>query len=92
MSVTQWFQSQAADFYDTGYKSWSLGMTDVSIPEVNMLKNNSTLAAVSFPINLSITLGFTCVKSPRETYFVNALRMCVCVCVCVCMCVCGGEG
>ena len=27
MSVTQWFQSQAADFYNTGYKSWSYGMT-----------------------------------------------------------------
>ena len=35
MSVTQWFQSQAADFYDTGYKSWSHGMTNFSILEVN---------------------------------------------------------
>ena len=33
MDVTQWFQSQAADFYDTGYKSWSHGMTNVSIFE-----------------------------------------------------------
>ena len=49
ISVTQWFQSQAADFYDTGFKSWSHGMTNVSIPEMNMLKNNSTLA-VSDPI------------------------------------------
>ena len=31
MSVAQWFQSQAADFYDTGYKSWSHSMTKVSI-------------------------------------------------------------
>ena len=35
MSVTQWFQSQAADFYDTGYESWSYGMVNVSIPEIN---------------------------------------------------------
>ena len=28
MSVTQWFQSQAADFYDTGYKSWFHGRTN----------------------------------------------------------------
>ena len=45
-------------------------MTNVSIPEVNMLKNSSVLA-VSAPINLSIKLGF--VNGPRETYFVNAL-------------------
>ena len=49
MSVTQWFQSQAAEFYDTRYKCWSHGMTKVSIPELNMLKNSSTLA-VSVPI------------------------------------------
>ena len=41
--VSQWFQSQAAEIYDTGYKNWSRGMTDVSIPKVNMLKNISTL-------------------------------------------------
>jgi hypothetical protein len=35
---TQWFQSQAADFYDTVYRSWSHGMTNVSIPVANMLK------------------------------------------------------
>ena len=29
MSVTQWFQFRGADFYDTGYKSWSHGMTNV---------------------------------------------------------------
>ena len=38
MIVTQLFQSQAADFYDTGYKIWSHGMTHVSVPEVYMLK------------------------------------------------------
>ena len=37
---TQWFQSQAADFYYTGYKSWSHGMTTVAILEVNVLKNS----------------------------------------------------
>ena len=35
------------------YKAWSHNMTNASIPEVNMLKNSSTLA-VSVPINLSI--------------------------------------
>ena len=38
MSVTQWLQSRAVYLYDTGYKSWSHGMTNVSIPEVNMFK------------------------------------------------------
>ena len=52
--VKQWFQSQAAYFYDTGYKSWSHGMTNVSVPEV---KNSPTLA-VSLTKNLSIKLGF----------------------------------
>jgi hypothetical protein len=37
---TQWFQSQAADFYDTVYRSWSHGMTDVSIPVANILKKS----------------------------------------------------
>ena len=47
--------------------------TNVSIPEVNMSKNSSTLA-VSVPINLLIKLGFVSVNGPRETYFVDALR------------------
>ena len=63
MSVTQWFQSQAADFYDTGYKSWYHGITNVSVPEENMLKNNSTLAA-SVPINIYIKLGFVSINTP----------------------------
>ena len=74
MSVTQWFQSQAADFYNTGYRSWSHGMTNISIPEVNMLKNSSTIA-VSVTINLSIKFGFVSVNDRRETYFVNTLRI-----------------
>ena len=72
--LLQYFQSQAADFYDTGYKSWPHGMTNVSIPEATMLKNSLTLA-VSVPINLSIKLGFVSVNGPRETYFVDAIRM-----------------
>ena len=40
---------------------------------VNMLKNSSTLA-VSVPINLFIKFGFVSANSPRETYFVDALR------------------
>ena len=59
--MSQWFQSQAAEFYDTGYKSWSHGMTNVSIPEVNMLKDSTTLS-VSVPIHLSIKLGFISVN------------------------------
>ena len=51
MFATQWFQSQASDFYDTGIQIWSHGMTNISVPEVNMLNNSSTLA-VSVPINL----------------------------------------
>ena len=56
-----------------GYKSWSHGTTNVAIPEVNILKNSSTLA-VSVPINLSIKLVFVSVNGPRETYFVVAPR------------------
>ena len=41
--VSEWFQSQAADFCDTGYKRWSHGMTNISISEVNILKNSTTL-------------------------------------------------
>ena len=53
-------------------KCWYHSMTNVSITEVNMLKNSSTLA-VSVPINISIKLGFVSVNGPRETYFVDAL-------------------
>ena len=52
---------------------WGDGVTNVSIPQVNMLKNNSTLA-VSVPINIYIKFGFVSVNEPRETYFVDALR------------------
>ena len=72
--MLKWFQSQAADFYDTGYKSWSHGMTNVSIPELNMLKNSSTLAA-SVPISFSIKLDFVFVNGPRDTYFVDVVRI-----------------
>ena len=72
--VSQCFQSQATDIYDTGYKSWSHGMTIVSVPEVIVLKNSSTLA-VSVPINISIKLGLVSVNGLRETYVVDALRM-----------------
>ena len=64
ISVTQWFQSQAADL-DTGYKSWSLDVTNVSISEVLILKNSSTLA-VWIAINVSIKLGFVSVNSPGK--------------------------
>ena len=59
-----------------GYKIWSHSMTNVSIPEMNMLKNSSTLAA-SAPINLSIQLAFVSVNRPRETYLVDALSICI---------------
>ena len=47
-------------------------MTNVSIPEVSMLKNSSTLA-VTVPINIFIKIGFVSVNDPRENYFVDAL-------------------
>ena len=47
-------------------------MTNVAIPEVNMLKNSSKLT-VSYLINISIKLGFVSANGPRETYFVDAL-------------------
>ena len=55
-----------------GQKSWSHDMINVSISEVNMLKNSSTLA-VSVPINIPKKLVFVSVNKPRETYFVDAL-------------------
>ena len=71
MSVTQ------GDFYDTGIQKLVPRYDkNVSILEVNMLKNSSTLA-VSVRINLSIKLGFVCVNRPRETYFVDVPRVCV---------------
>ena len=69
--MLQWFQFQAADFYDAGYDNWSYGMANVSITEFNVLKNSITLA-VPVPINFSIKLGFVSVKGHSETYFVNA--------------------
>ena len=48
-------------------------MTNVSTPEVNMLKNSSALA-VSVPINLSIKLSFVSVNGSGETYFVDEPR------------------
>ena len=53
-----------------GYKNWFHGMTNISIPEVNMFKHSSTFV-VCVPINLSIKLGFVSVNGLRETYFVN---------------------
>ena len=55
------------------YKRWYHGMTNVSIPEVNMSKNSSRLA-VSVPINISIKLDFVSVNGSVKTYFVYSLR------------------
>ena len=49
-------------------------MKNVSIPEMNMWRNSSTLA-VPVPINLSIKLGFVSVNGLRETYFVDTLSI-----------------
>ena len=57
--VTQWFQSQAADFCDTEIQKLFPRMTKVSIPEVNMLKNSSTLV-VTVTLNVQ-----SCVSSTR---------------------------
>ena len=72
--MSQWLQSQVADFYDTGYESWSYCMTNISIPEMNVFRNISTLD-VCVAINLSIKLGFVSVNGPREIYVVDALRI-----------------
>ena len=76
-------QIPGAEFYDAGYKRWPHSMTNVSIPEVNMLKNCSTLAA-SEPINLFII--FFC-KQPqgnllceRATYFMGFRTALPCQC------------
>ena len=64
MSVTV-VPIQAEDIYDTGYKRLSRGITNVSIQEVNMLKNSLTLA-VSVPIKLFIKFGFVSVNAPGK--------------------------
>ena len=51
-------------------EKWSDTMTNVSIPEVNMLKKAQL--AVSVQINLTIKLGYVSVNGPRETYFGHA--------------------
>ena len=56
-----------------GYKIWSQGMTNVSIPKMNMVKNSTTLA-VSVTINISIKLGFVSVNGPGETYLLDAIH------------------
>ena len=63
MDVTQWFQSQAADFYDTGIQKLVPRYDKcLKIPEVEYVENSSTRLAVSVPINLSIILGFVSVN------------------------------
>ena len=47
-------------------------MTNVSIPEVNVLENSSILA-VFFRINLSITFGLVSENGPRKIYFMDSL-------------------
>ena len=69
--MSQWFNPRWQTL--TGYKSWPHSMTNVSILEVNMLKNSSILAA-SVPINLSIKFGFVSVNDHGETYFMDSLR------------------
>ena len=73
MSVTQWFQTQAANFYDTWIQKLVPLYEKVSIPKVRIVKNSSTLA-VSAAIKLSFKLGFVFVNGFRETCFVDALR------------------
>ena len=45
--LSQWFQSQAAEFYDSRYKSWSHGMANISISEMNILKTAQHLLYLS---------------------------------------------
>ena len=56
------------------YKSCSHCVTNVSITEVNVLKNSSTLD-VSVPINISVKFDFVPVNGPRVIYYENALRI-----------------
>ena len=72
--ASQWLQFHAADFYDTEYKTWSHRMTNISIPEMKILKNSS-IFAVCVSTNLSIKLGFVSVNVTRETFFMDALRI-----------------
>ena len=72
--MSQWFQSQAADFYDTEYRSRSHSMKNILIPKLNMLQNSSTFG-VSVSINLFTKLGFVSVNGLRKTDFVDALRL-----------------
>ena len=67
LNISMGYSSRRHNSMTQGYKSWSHNMTNVIIPEVNMLKNSSTFA-VSVLINLSIKLGFV-------SYFVDALRI-----------------
>ena len=53
-----------------GHRDTNVGTTNVSIPEVNMLKNSLTLV-VSVPINNSNKLGFVTVNGPRETLWMR---------------------
>ena len=74
---TQWFHySRRQTSTIQGYTSWSHGMTNVSVPGVNMLKNSSKLAVgLIVLITLSIELGFVSVNGSRESYFLDALRI-----------------
>jgi hypothetical protein len=56
------------------FRSWSHGMTNVSIPVVNMLKNSWTLA-VSVATNISMKLCFVSVNGPREPYLLDEPRI-----------------
>ena len=66
------FQSQAANFYDTGIQLLVPRYDKCLISGVE-LKNSSTFA-VSISIILSINLGFFSVNGLRETYFVDILH------------------
>ena len=57
MSVTQWFQSQAADFYDRGILKLVPTVSKSPNSGDKYVENDSTLA-VSVPISLSIELSF----------------------------------
>ena len=69
--VSQWFQSQGQTCTTHDAKVCPT-VWHISIPEANMLKNSSKLAA-SVPISLFITLGFVSVNGPRESYSVDGL-------------------
>ena len=75
MSVTEWFQFQAADFYDIGILKLVPRYDKCHNFRRNYIEKNSSILAVSVPINISIKLVSVSPNGPRETYFSDERRI-----------------